>query len=78
MAEGHRLKRQKAICAMCGEPIGEGDAIRRLTFSEHSRVLPAHPRCYERDWETIESGLEPFPVLVSSAGQLQPATSSYY
>jgi hypothetical protein len=55
------------VCAICGKPIGEGDPVRRLTLSPRFRVLPAHPKCYERDWEAIESGLEPFPILFASA-----------
>jgi hypothetical protein len=63
MAGPRRQRRQKAICAICGEPIGEGEAIRRFAIPDGSDVVPAHPKCYERDWERIKSGFERFPLL---------------
>jgi hypothetical protein len=63
MAEAPRPRRQKAICAICNELIREGEGVRRITLPCYSVALPTHPNCYDRDWETIESGLEPFPIL---------------
>ena len=67
MGESPRPRRQKAICAICREPIGEGEAIRRVTLPTASDALPAHAKCYERDWERIESGLEAFPIRSRAA-----------
>jgi hypothetical protein len=67
MAESPRPRRQKAICAICEQPIGEGEGIRRITPPAAADALPAHSRCYDRDWERIESGLEPFPLAKRTA-----------
>jgi hypothetical protein len=63
MAEPRAQRRQKAICAICSEPIGEGEGIRRFVIPGGVDVVPTHPKCFERDWETIESGFEHFPRL---------------
>jgi hypothetical protein len=63
MAEPSRQRRQKAVCAICGEPIGEGEGIRRFAIPGGHDVVPTHPNCYERDWERIESGFERFPRI---------------
>jgi hypothetical protein len=55
-------RRQKACCAICAEPILEGDGIRRVSLPGTYVVRPVHPRCFERDWERLLSGLEPFPL----------------
>jgi hypothetical protein len=66
MAEKGR-RRQKAVCAICAKPIAEGEAVRRITLESASDPLPSHETCYERDWERIEGGLEPFPMDLGHA-----------
>jgi hypothetical protein len=60
--EGQRPRRQKARCAICMKPILEGDGIRRVAPPGITETRPAHTTCFDRDWETILSGLEPFPI----------------
>jgi hypothetical protein len=67
-----KSRRRRAVCAICNRPIEAGDAVRGLVVSPRAGALPTHLKCYERDWETIESGLEPFPRLVAP-----PPSSSY-
>jgi hypothetical protein len=64
MTERPRRRRQKAVCALCTGPIGEGEGIRRITHDRLPGALPVHGKCYDRDWETIEAGLEPFPLRI--------------
>jgi hypothetical protein len=51
------------MCAICGRLIGEGEGVRRITLSAESDALLTQVNCHDRDWGTIESGLEPFPLL---------------
>jgi hypothetical protein len=55
-----------AICVICMKPILEGDGVREVAPPQAGRTRPAHARCAERDWERIEEGLEPFPLLTRS------------
>jgi hypothetical protein len=45
------------------KPILEGDGITQVAPPDASITRPAHTACFERDWERILSGLEPFPPL---------------
>jgi hypothetical protein len=52
----------KGRCAICVEPIFEGEGITRVALPEAAVFKPVHVRCFERDWERLLSGLEPFPL----------------
>ena len=58
---GARHGHQRAICVICGLPIREGEAVRGVALPGIALSDQAHLICYERDWESILSGLEPFP-----------------
>jgi hypothetical protein len=59
-------KRQMAICVICMKPILEGDGVREVAPPQAARTRTAHARCAEPDWERIEEGLEPLPLLTRS------------
>ncbi|MDQ3874860.1 MAG: hypothetical protein M3322_04815 [Actinomycetota bacterium] len=65
-----RHRRRKGVCALCEQPIERGDPIRWVTLPGYDDGLAAHSRCYDRDWESIESGLEGFPLRFS--GRTEP------
>jgi hypothetical protein len=48
------------------KPLLEGDGIRRVASPWTTETVPAHTKCFDRDWETILSGLEPFPIVLSA------------
>jgi hypothetical protein len=58
-------RRQKGLCALCERPIERGDGIRRIRLPRTDDQITVHARCYDRDWEAVESGLEAFPALAA-------------
>ncbi len=55
-------RRGKDVCALCEQPIRRGDGVRWVKLPGYDEGLTAHSRCYDRDWESVQSGLEGFPL----------------
>jgi hypothetical protein len=54
------------LCPICRRPIAKGDGVRWIRLEGFSGSSPVHGRCFERDWEFIEAGLEPFPLRLGT------------
>jgi hypothetical protein len=52
----------RGLCPICRKALEKGDGLRWITLESVARSWPVHSRCYERDWEFIEAGLERFPL----------------
>ena len=52
----------RGLCPICRQAIEKGDGLRWITLEGLTRAWPVHSSCFEEDWESIEAGLEPFPL----------------
>jgi hypothetical protein len=52
----------RGLCPICCRAIERGDGLRWITLYGFAQARPVHSRCFERGWEFIEAGLEPFPL----------------
>jgi hypothetical protein len=59
------MSRERAhgrLCPICRKAIEKGDGLRWIRLQGLPGSRPVHDRCFEKDWEFIEAGLEPFPL----------------
>jgi hypothetical protein len=45
----------------------QGDGLRWIRPDRFPAATPVHSRCFEKDWEFLEVGLEPFPPSAAEA-----------
>jgi hypothetical protein len=56
----------RGLCPICRKAIERGDGLRWITLEGLERSWPVHSWCFEKDWEFIEAGLEPFPLRLGA------------